>query len=424
MKRELLLALSAAVLLVAGNARAVTPAERQIAEAREAVAAQPTAASGYTGLALALARRAREVSSYAYYDEASAALDRAQALAPDDFEAARTRAAVLLGQQDFAAALALATRLNQRFPDDLMTYALLVDANVELGNYAEAETAAQRMLDLRPGNLPGLARAANLREVFGDIEGALELVLAALPRVPPAEVQEQAWLLTRIGQLNLAAGRLDAAERAVAEALRVFPDYHYALGEVARLQAAGGAWAEALATERRHYRAAPHPENLYLLARVAARGGQAREAAKLFDDFTRQAQVASGTSANANRELIQYYADEGAQPRAALALAEQEIARRHDVHTLAAYAWALHRSGQARAAAEAIDRALAVGTRDADLLYQAGEIQAAAGAPARALELLRAALAAAPWHAQAAVAQTLLTQLTAHMVPTDSGGKT
>jgi hypothetical protein len=81
MKRELLLALSAAVLLVAGNARAVTPAERQIAEAREAVAAQPTAASGYTGLALALARRAREVSSYAYYDEASAALDRAQALA-------------------------------------------------------------------------------------------------------------------------------------------------------------------------------------------------------------------------------------------------------------------------------------------------------------------------------------------------------
>jgi tetratricopeptide (TPR) repeat protein len=238
------------------------------------------------------------------------------------------------------------------------------------------------------------------------------------------EVQEQAWLLTRIGQLNLAAGRLDAAERAVAEALRVFPDYHYALGELARLQAARGAWAEALATERRHYRAAPRPENLYLLARVAARGGQAREAAKLFDDFTRQAQVAAGTSANANRELIQYYADEGAQPRAALALAEQEIARRHDVHTLAAYAWALHRSGQARAAAEAIDRALAVGTRDADLLYQAGEIQAAAGAPARALELLRAALAAAPWHAQAAVAQTLLTQLTAHMVPTDSGGKT
>ena len=31
------------------------------------------------------------------------------------------------------------------------------------------------MLDLRPGNLPGLTRAAYLRELFGDLDGSVEL---------------------------------------------------------------------------------------------------------------------------------------------------------------------------------------------------------------------------------------------------------
>ena len=52
-----------------------------------------------------------------------------------------------------------------------MVYGLLTDANVELGNYNDAETSAQWMLNLRPGNLPALIRAARLRELFGDAEG-------------------------------------------------------------------------------------------------------------------------------------------------------------------------------------------------------------------------------------------------------------
>lgn len=80
---------------------------------------------------------------------------------------------MLLGRHEFAEALALARTLSEQVPDDLLVYGFLTDAHAELGQYKEAEEACQWMLDLRPGNIPALTRAAYLRELFGDIEGAI-----------------------------------------------------------------------------------------------------------------------------------------------------------------------------------------------------------------------------------------------------------
>jgi predicted Zn-dependent protease len=80
-----------------------------------------------------------------------------------------------------------AKKLNQKMPDDVMLYGFLTDANVELGNYREAETAAQWMLDLKPVNTPGLTRAAYLRELYGDIEGSLELMNMAYQSSRPVK---------------------------------------------------------------------------------------------------------------------------------------------------------------------------------------------------------------------------------------------
>ena len=43
----------------------------------------------------------------------------------------------------FAAALEKAKGLSNKMPDDVMLYGFLTDANVELGNYNDAEKAAQ-----------------------------------------------------------------------------------------------------------------------------------------------------------------------------------------------------------------------------------------------------------------------------------------
>jgi len=44
-----------------------------------------------------------------------------------------------------------------------------IGALIARGRYDDAERSAQWMLDLRPGNIPALTRAAYLRELFGDI---------------------------------------------------------------------------------------------------------------------------------------------------------------------------------------------------------------------------------------------------------------
>jgi tetratricopeptide (TPR) repeat protein len=372
-----ILALSLSALLAAplvSAHREPTPAEERIALAEKAIAARPGAVQGYGDLAFALASRARETADPVFYEKAQGAIDKALALAPDDFQALSARAWVLLGQHRFEKGRALAQQLNRRAPDDLRVYGYLVDANVELGRYDEAEEAAQWMLDLRPGQLAGLTRAAYLREIFGDVEGALQLMAMAFPQVSPAESEEQAWILTHMAHLQTLAGRPEVADPLLDRALELFPDYHYALAARARVRAAQGRLAEAAALLERRYELAPHPENLYDLALARARAGRTAESQRAFADFEIQARAESDGEDNANRELIFYYVDHAGRAADALRIAERELARRRDVRTLDAYAWALHANGRRAEAQKQMKAALAVGYRDSEMVRRAERI--------------------------------------------------
>jgi tetratricopeptide (TPR) repeat protein len=355
------------------TAQPLSPAQQRIATAERALAVKKTA-DGYNELALAFARRARETADGTYYDRADQAIDASLQQAPDNLEALKMRVWVLLGRHEFARALDLARALNKRNADDLLIYGFLTDANVELGRYKEAEEACQWMLDLRPGNIPAFTRAAYLRELFGDIEGAVELMNAAYDRTPPSEIEDRAWILTQIGHLAFIAGRIDDAERVLNDALALFPDYHYALANLAKVRSAQKRHVDAVTLLRRRYEAAPHPENLYELAEALARAGRSSEAKAAYGDFEAKARAEMKGFDNANRELIYYYTDHARKPAEALKVAELEIGRREDVYTRTAYAWALHVNGRTREAGEQIESALAVGVRDPEILRRAGAI--------------------------------------------------
>lgn len=395
--------LTLVVLAPASAQAAPTPAQLKVAAAQAAIdklaeADTPVAlANAYARLALAQAQRARETADPAYYAEAQAAVDRALSLAPGHLDARRTRIWIQLGRHEFADALQAAEKLNRELPDDLQTYALLTDARIELGHYADAEKSAQWLLDLRPGNVLGLTRAAYLRELFGDLEGSLDLMQQAWQRTPPGETEHRAWLLTQMAHLELAANRADRADALLAEALRAFPDYHYALAQLARVRQAQERHADAVALLRRHVALAPHPENFFYLGEALARQGLTAQARMAFARFETDARRESASWDNANRELILYYADHARRPAEALRLARLEIARRQDIQTLDAYAWALYRNGKFREANAAIERALAVGTLDPRLHYHAGMIAMKLGRAGKARQRLETALRHAPW---------------------------
>lgn len=365
------------VCLAAGWAfGAESPAETSIRKAQEEIAKHPDHYPYYNALAMAYARRARETSDVTYYQKAEGTLQRSLAIKPDNFEARKVEAWLLLGRHEFAKAREVATRLNREMPDDVTVYGYLVDANAELGNYQAAVGAAQWMLNLRPGNVAGLTRAGYLRELHGDIAGAIDLMQMAFDSTPYQESEDRAWLLTQIAHLHLQAGDLTQAEKYAAGALEIFPNYHYALGALGQIRMAQNRCNEAANLFRKRYAAAPHAENLFAVGEALAAAGRKSEAAPVFAEFERLAIQESSLTDNANHELVAYYADYAHQPQKALRVAEQEAARRHDAYTLDAYAWALAATGDYRGANAEIRKALAWGLKDPKVLEHAREIAA------------------------------------------------
>jgi Flp pilus assembly protein TadD len=245
------------------------------------------------------------------------------------------------------------------------------------------------MLNLRPGNLPGITRAAYLRELFGDVDGSLELMSMALDSTVPGEVEDRAWILSQIGHLQLSVGKLVEAETSLQQALTLFPGYHYALQNLAKVRVQQKRYDDAVALLTQRYQAAQHAENLYDLAEALELAGQKVEAQKAFAEFEIKSLAESVRADNSNRELIFYYADHAHDPAKALDVAQHEYDRRHDVYTLDAYAWALHVNGRDQDARKPIETALAVGIHDAKLFRHAGQIALAAGDKEAAERYLR-----------------------------------
>jgi tetratricopeptide (TPR) repeat protein len=362
------------ILLLASAAFAATPAETAIQKAQAEIAKHPDHAPYYNALAMAYARRARETSDVQFYAQAEETLKRSFAIAPDNYEGLKTQAWLQLGRHEFAKALETATKLNQKTPDDVIVYGYLVDANVELGNYKAAVAAAQWMLDLRAGNIPGLTRAGYLRELHGNLPGALELMQMAFDSTATNETEDRAWLLTQMAHLNVVAGDLAKAEMYANGALSLFPNYHYALGTLAQIRVAQKRYDEAVTLLRTRYAAAPHAENLYALAEALELAGQKEEAAKDFVEFEKKSLAETNITDNSNHELIAYYVDHAHQPGKALEVARRELNRRKDVFTLDCYAWALAASGDYETANAEIQKAVQVGVKDPKILMHAGVI--------------------------------------------------
>src|SRR5207253_6715197 len=142
--------------------------------------------------------------------------------------------------------------------------------------------------------------------------------------------------------------------------LNIFPGYHYALGNLAKVRIEQKRYAEAVDLFQQRYKAAPHAENLYDFAVSLKLTGRAEEANAAFAEFEKKSLLETMRRDNSNHELVAYYADEANQPAKALEVAQREYAYRHDVFTLDAYAWALHKNNQDVEAREQIEVALAV----------------------------------------------------------------
>ena len=94
--------------------------------------------------------------------------------------------------------------------------------------------------------------------------------------------------------------------------------------------------------------------------------------------------------------LARFLAERGRKISDAVALAEEAAAKRRDVHTMDALAWAYFKSGRLEDARRASDQAIRTGTRDGRILYHAATIRRMTGDNAGAQSLLDRAAAPLP----------------------------
>lgn len=200
-------------------------------------AGQSKSVESYNDLAATLCRKARDNGKLALYDQAEQALQHSFQLAPRNYDAEKLEVTVLIGKRAFQQALKLATEVNQRFRDDIAGWGLLVDANIAVGDYDAAERAAQWILDLRPGSSLGFEKAAALREIFGDPEGAAEFFDEAYRRTSQNDVEQRSWLLTQNARVQVAQGNRKQAEELLDKALQLYPDSQLAAATLAKARA-------------------------------------------------------------------------------------------------------------------------------------------------------------------------------------------
>ena len=392
--RALAATLALAGLLPALAGAAPTAADRALTSAEHRVQRE-SSADALIDLASAFMRKAREIGDSSYYDRAAAALDRALVAEPAHYGALRTRAWVLLGKHEFANALRAARTARRVQPNDWWNYGNLADACAELGYYRGATHATVRMMALRPG-LPAYTRVAALRALFGDRRGAIEALELALDASDPSDPEQRAWILTYLGHEHWALGEVERAATRYESALATFPDYHLALPGLARVRAAQGRTAEAIALYERAVAVLPTPSIAGALGDAQAASGNPVAARASYDFAVYMGRVATARGRTLGRELALFLADHDRDLDEAFRLAHAEASVRDDVYTDDALAWVLFKQGRLPRAKRAIARALRLGTEEASFHYHAALIAAALGKPRAARRHLRAAQALAP----------------------------
>lgn len=384
-----------------------------IARLQERLRRAPGDADAAALLGLALLQRARATGDPGLYGPAEEALEVALRGEEHHLDAMLGRAMLALARHQFAEALDWGERARAVAPGRAAVYGVLVDAQVELGRYDEAVAAAQRMVDIRP-DLDSYSRVAYLRELHGDVAGAIEAMgLAAEAGAPGAE--DTAWALVQLGNLHLGRGELASAEDAYTRALLGRPGYAHAEAGLGRILVARGRPAEAAELYEQVVARLPAPEHAIYLGELYAALGRAEDAERMRELVRAMQRLSAAAGVDVDLELALFEADHGANPAGLVERAAAAYTRRPSLVAADALAWARFKAGDLPGALADSQAALRLGTRDPALRLRAGLIAAAAEEGAAAREHLTIALAGAPalTPAQAAAGRAALAALPA-----------
>jgi tetratricopeptide (TPR) repeat protein len=386
----------------------VSATDKQIQTLQAQVKKTPNDYSGYDGLGAAFLQKARETGDIDYYDLAEQTLDKALALAPQDFRSADPlvhMALVCMGEHRFVDALAYAQRAIGTGSGNLAAFAIEGDAYTDMGDYDQAAAVYDTVQSLGRLTTPPLilaymsdSRLGYLRYLHGENAEAIRLMRSSIAAALQANIPQEnlAWLYFELGERYFQSGDLESAELSYESGMTADPNHYRSLAGLAKVRAAQGRFEEAIRLYQRSIAIIPFPVYVAELGDVYKRVGKVREAQQQYDLVEYIGHLSKLNRVLANRELALFYADRGIKLPEALELARKEFEVRHDIYTWDALAWVLYKNGRFEEAGQAIDNAHSLHTSDPSLLFHAGMIYHSLGRDSDAENLLSLALRTNP----------------------------
>jgi tetratricopeptide (TPR) repeat protein len=370
------------------------------------LARDPDYYANYDHLASAYAQKARETGDIGYYELAEKALRKSLELEWQHSEAAAAWSqlgAVQFAEHRFAETASSAERA-LKLEEDPSARALEGDAQLEMGNLAEAESAFAKLTSSgnnrpHPGrDYLSCTRRAALAWVRGDVATAMSLMQVATTLAPQAHLPAEniAWTHFMLGEQSFQSGDMPSAESEMKSSLATFPSYHRALAGMGQLRAAQHRFEEAAKLYEHAIAIIPLPGYVASLGDLYRRLGKDADAEKQYALVEYIARLGTINRQIYNRELALFFASHNRHLPEALSLAEKELEARHDVYTWDALAWALLKNGRPAEAQEAMAKALAVGTREPLLFFHAAAIERGLGNMKRASQFAQKAVTLNP----------------------------
>lgn len=310
------------------------------------------------------ARLTFDAGFYKLAEQCAACLEARGSNGPDTL---LLRAHVLQSLHHFSAAEATAREL-VKLRERPFDYGVLGDILIDQGKIQEGAAAYQQMVDLRP-DLQSYARAAHVRWLTGDLDGAIELMLLATSASSPNDAEAAAWAYTRLALYQVQRGAPKQALKSCDAALTLHGNYAPAMLARGRILLAVNRPTDAVLELQRAANLNPLPEYQWILADALALTGDRQRATEI------ESQIAERSTEDP-RTVSLFLATRGIDVERAVQLAQEELTNRGDVFTLDALAWALAATGRFSEAQEYANKALSQGTTDSRLYLHAGIIAA------------------------------------------------
>ena len=356
----------------------------------------------YLSLASVFIAEGRITGNGGYYSNAAAkVLDKVIENKTNDdmlFQALSLKSTVLLNMHQFKDALDVAQKGAAMNAYNSGIFGALVDANVELGNYDEAVKDCDKMLSIRP-DLRSYSRASYLRQIYGDNRGAIDAMKMAVEAgVPGAESTE--WARITLADLYLNIGNIDSASILYRTSLVYRPLYPYAEIGMAKVEKAHKNYDEAIAHTKNAINMMSEAAfvsflgDLYELKGNVSKAAEVRnDVVKLLEDAEKDQPKDAIIKHNLNREMANAYLAAN-QLDKAMQYAQNDLQMRPDnIDANELMAWVCYKKGDFANAKLHADKMLKLNTKNANSLYKAGLIYAAAGDTQKGQDLMKKALA-------------------------------